>query len=195
MSQNTEFNNFITNWLNKADQIDLADKLSLSPYFDKFFTLYIVYNRLYAEVTFNLARRGRIDISEKTSFPDSTAAKSYVVQFVGSGRLTQTVQDDPRTAKALNEIERLIEDNQFSIKLDMVTGDSQRDQDLELLRPLGSDSKNERATAILDLIYSIRCNMFHGHKGFDKVQIPLLVPTIVLLRHVIELVRDQLDRT
>jgi hypothetical protein len=68
MSLNQDFKDFVRNWLNKADCIVLADS---STYFDKFFTLYVVYNRLYAEVTFTLARAGQIDISKWTSFPDA----------------------------------------------------------------------------------------------------------------------------
>jgi hypothetical protein len=74
----------------------------------------------------------------------------------------------------------------------MVTGNSQRKKDLELLSRLRSNATDDRANAILELIYSIRCNMFHGHKGFNKVQIPLLEPSIVLLRSVIVLLRDEL---
>jgi Uma2 family endonuclease len=46
---------------------------------------------------------------------------------------------------------------------DLVTGNPQRQKDLELLSRLRSTSRDDRANAILELIYSIRCNMFHGH--------------------------------
>jgi hypothetical protein len=189
MSLNQEFKDFVRNWLNKADSIVLAD---LSTYFDKFFTLYVVYNRLYGEVTFTLSRAGQINISNRTSFPDRQAATSYVVKFVGSTRLISTIDNDPEIAHALDRVIKLIERGDFSIQLDMVTGNPQRQKDLELLSRLRSTSRDDRANAILELIYSIRCNMFHGHNGFNKVQIGLLDPSIVLLRRVIVLLSDEL---
>jgi hypothetical protein len=152
MSLNQEFRDFIGNWLNKADRIALTD---LSTYFDKFFTLYVVYNRLYAEMTFTLARAGGVNISKKTSFPDRQAATSYLVQFVGGTRLCGAIDEEPGNANALHTIEQLIEQGVFSIQLDKVNGNSNRTKDLELLGRLRSTSTGDRATAILELIYSI----------------------------------------
>ena len=74
----------------------------------------------------------------------------------------------------------------------MVTGVRQKEQDEDLLRRLRSKSQNTKAEAILDLIYSIRCNTFHGHKGFEGVQTAILSPVIALLRKLIDLLREEL---
>ena len=189
MALNPEFSNFVKDWLTKAEQIQLS---SLATYFDKFFTLYVVYNRLYAEATFTLSRYGQIKITNRTSFPDKYAATSYVLKLIGSANLVTAMTNNPECTTALHKIEALIERNQFSIKLNMVTGKSQRDKDEDLLCRLRDTGKNTKATAILELIYSIRCNTFHGHKGFEGVQVQILGPVIVLLRTLIELVREHL---
>jgi hypothetical protein len=186
---NPEFSRFVTDWLTKADQIQLS---SLATYFDKFFTLYVVYNRLYAEATFSLSRNRQINISHSTSFPDKKAATSYVLRLIGSANLVTAMTNNPECTAAIHQIEALIERNQFSIKLHMVTGERQRDKDEDLLRRLRHTAQNTKAEAILELIYSIRCNTFHGHKGFEEVQVQILAPVIVLLRAVIELIREHL---
>lgn len=185
-----EFQDFYRSWLQKADQYGDAD---LKQCFDKFFTLFVIYNRLYAEVTFNLARAGRIRLRGWYSFPDSTAAKSYVQQYLGSANLLSKLEDNEESKKAIDTISNLVEDGIFNIKLDMVTGNSQRETDLKLLNSLKSTNKWKRAYAILDIIYSLRCNMFHGHKGFNKVQIDILKPTIIILDRIIKGLYEKLS--
>jgi hypothetical protein len=190
MELNPELSRFVSNWLAKADAIQLK---SLEDYFDKFFTLYVVYNRLYAEVTFDLDRRRQINISNKKSFPDREAATNYVLKVVGSTKLITSVTGDSDCAQALREIEQLIEGGKFSIKLNIITGCRQPDEDQNLLSRLrSSTNKSARAQAILDLVYSVRCNTFHGHKGFDEIQIQILGPVIVLLKKIIELTKEAL---
>jgi len=186
---NPEFNKFVKDWLIKAEQIQLS---SLATYFDKFFTLYVVYNRLYAEATFTLSRDGQINISRRKSFPDKDAATSYVLKLIGSANLVTAMTNNPTCTTALDQIEALIERNEFSIKLNMVTGERQQDKDEDLLRRLRDTGRNTKAEAILELIYSIRCNTFHGHKGFEGVQVQILGPVIVLLKTLIELVIEHL---
>jgi hypothetical protein len=190
VSLNFELRNFIENWLTKADKIYLS---SLETYFDKFFTLYVVYNRLYAEATFSLARMGRVDMANKDHFPDVEAATNYILQFLSARYFVSQIIEDKKSDIALKEIVQLIRDESFYIKLDMVTGNKQRNSDLELLEELESENKATKGKAILETIYSIRCNMFHGHKGFEPVQAQILSPVIVLLRKIIDLLKGRLD--
>jgi hypothetical protein len=185
-----EFDEFYKSWLEKAEQYHGDD---LRDYFDKFFTLYILYNRLYAEATFDLARNGKIDLSKRTSFPDSKAAKEYVLQFLGSDKLLSVLEGDLESKRAMETFVSLIEKDRFNIKLDMVYGRPQKDKDLELMKSLGSRSSNKRARAVLDTIYSIRCNMFHSHKGFHQIQIEILRPVTLILRKVVELLYRELS--
>jgi len=186
----TDFQEFYRNWIRKADEYQ---EYTLANCFDKFFTMYVVYNRLYAESTFFLARRKEISIENRKTFPDARAAKEYVLQFIGSANLVEHLECDHNTTEALNTITRLIEEARFHIKLDMISGNGQKEEDIKLLQSLKSDDRGIRAIAILDVIYSIRCNMFHGHKGFQAVQVDILRPVTVLLRKVIEIVYDKLQ--
>lgn len=187
----SEFKTFYKNWLAKAAQDQGND---IGQYFNRFFTLFVVYNRLYAEATFLLARQNQINLSTRKAFPDADAATDYVIQFLRSTWLIDQLEQDAECQKALNRLIQLLESGRFYIKLDMIRGNPQPLEDQELLNRLKSKSKNDRATAILEAIYSIRCNMFHGHKGFNEVQAELLDPIIVILEKVIELLYKKLER-
>ena len=189
MPVSQEFLDFVSSWQHKAEEYNANDMRSC---FDKFFTLYVVFNRIYAEATFSLARRCQVKI--KTSFPDSKAATDYILQFVGANHFVSRIMEDDNSAAALKEITQLIQDERFYIKLDMVTGNRQQHHDAELLTNLESNNIATKAKAILETIYSVRCNMFHGHKGFDEVQIEILRPIIVLLKKTITITLDKLQR-
>jgi hypothetical protein len=179
-----EFQEFVNKWLAKADRYGDAN---LEDLFDAFFTLFVVYNRLYAETTFVLAREGKITIDERKPFPDAKAAKVYVVKYLTANRLVADIDTDPDCKAALDSIIQLLDNNTFSIKLDLIQGNPQPDLDLALLRDLRSADAEARSRAILDVLYSMRCNMFHGHKGFSLVQATILRPATVLLRRVIDI--------
>ena len=63
----------------------------------------MAFNRLYAEATYRLARRGQVKLRER--FPDSQAAQDYVVQFCGAEMLIGAWEDNPPSA--LHEIAQL----------------------------------------------------------------------------------------
>ncbi len=191
MPLSSEFEEFYRRWLEKADDYHGQ---TLNDYFDKFFTLFVLFNRLYAEVTFILYRRDQSNLSKgkKQPFPDAKAAKTYVLQYIGSRNLLSCLDGDADASDALSTIKNLIRDERFYIKLDMMTGNPQPDKDKQLLQDLESRCLEKRGKAILDILYSIRCNMFHGHKGFDKVQVDILRPTVCLLRKIVEVLHVKL---
>jgi hypothetical protein len=190
MTLSPEFEGFYSSWIHKATFSKGDDLRGL---FDKFFTFFVIYNRLYAEATFVLGRKGEIDLSKRTSFPDGEAAKTYVLKYLGSSCLMDRIAASSEATSAIETMRGLLKDGVFHIKLNMVTGDPQPAKDAALLKDLESRSTNARAKAILDLLYSIRCNMFHGHKGFHQVQIKLLLPVVILLRVVIETLHAKLQ--
>lgn len=199
MALSYEFEEFYNNWMAKAAEYGIGE---LRDCFDKFFTLFVVYNRLYAEVTFTLVRAGRIhrlrrDINNlgtmRKIFPDRKAATQYLQQYLGSENIIDHLESDDAAANALNTICNLLDNGRFYIKLDALTGERRRLEDERLLSNLRTTNSGFRASAILDLVYSIRCNMFHGHKSFQGVQIDLLQPVITILEKLIELIFQKLS--
>jgi hypothetical protein len=185
-----EFHDFCHSWLNKADEYTTN---TLQECFDKFFTLFVVYNRLYGETTFVLHRKNIINISRRTAFPDADAAKNYVLQYLGSYSFIDSLANNQATSNAIISLKQLLAGGHFFIKLHMITGKRQRNKDLELLEQLNSKNKNTKAHAILDVLYSVRCNMFHGHKGFDEFQTALLSPCIILLESICRQLLNKLE--
>lgn len=159
--------------------------------FDRFFTSYVAFNRLYAEATYRLARRGQIKLRER--FPDSYAAQDYVIQYCTADRLTRAWEGAANTSAALREITDHLRARRFALKLDPIFGERMPEKDLELLKELESRSRGRRAKAVLEALYSIRCNMFHGQKGFQPVQVQLLRPAILLLESTIDVLYQAID--
>jgi len=188
MALSVELATFCDNWRTKAEAYSSED---IGGAFDRFFTLYVAFNRLYAEATFRLARRGHVKLRDR--FPDSKAAQEYVIQFCGAEALTHAWDGDPNAANALHQIADHLRQGRFALKLDMVSGAMRPEADRKLLASLESASRNRRAHAVLETLYSIRCNMFHGHKEFEPIQIDLLKPAILLLENTTDTLRRALD--
>lgn len=187
MAMSPELRDFCGNWRQKAT--DYGHDVRGA--FDRFFTLYVVFNRLYAEATFRLARKGQAKLQKR--FPDSQASQEYVVQFVTARRLTDAWTGSPEVSTAIAEIADHLRQHQFFLKLDLVTGEQRPNEDADLLVRLESKGRNKRAQAGLEVLYVIRCNMFHGHKGFRPVQLDLLRPALVLLEATIEVLQHALE--
>jgi hypothetical protein len=189
MALSSHFKQFHSRWMAKARR---HNREGLQHCFDRFFTLYVVFNHLYAEATFQLANRGQVQIQNRNRFPDAEAAQEYVVQFLGADRLLQQL-NDPSSQAALLSLQAQVCNGSFNLKLNMTTGEAQPDEDADLCRRLTSTNRNEQAAAILEALYSVRCNLFHGRKGFNPIQRALLDPSNVILERVIEILYRALD--
>ena len=188
MALSGELSEFCRNWRAKAD---LYSPENLRDAFDRFFTLYVVFNRLYAEAAFRLARR---DARKLTQFRDSNASQDGVLQFCTARVLTDAWESNSNTKEALQQIVEHLRDGRFALKLDMVTGDPNPDADRALLAALESRGRTQRAKAGLAALYAVRCNMFHGHKGFDPIQLDLLRLALLVLESTIDVLHRALER-
>lgn len=190
---NLEFNEFYRNWRAKADEYQGNDIRSA---FDRFFTLFVTYNRLYAEATFELARQpgSGVTLDPKRSFPDGKAARLYVGKYLGREHLIDVLEGDQRCAEAIQAIATFLEQGRFFIKLHMIHGTRQPDKDRELLNKFRSRSKSQRAEAVLDFLYSVRINLFHGHKAFRPVQMGVMRPANVLLTRIVDILHERLNQ-
>src|SRR5581483_1371501 len=130
MALSMDMRDFCDEWLRKADSY--SDR-ELRDIFNKAFSLWTVYNRLYCEATFTLAREGTIALSDDKPFPDGKGAKQYGPQFVGDEALLDELEADPECQAAISKIEELIDGHAFNIKLSMPFGEPQRDKDEKLL--------------------------------------------------------------
>lgn len=189
MALSPQLRNFCDSWRRKAAAYASDD---LSDAFDRFFTSYVVFNRLYVEATHRLARRGAVRLGD--AFPDSRAARDYVIQYCSAAVLTRAWEDNAATAEAIRRIAEHLRDRRFALKLDPVTGQRRPDKDRMLAAALESRGRGQRAKGVLEALYAIRCNMFHGQKGFEVAQLALLRPAIVLLESTVEILCGALEQ-
>lgn len=198
MTLNPDFKSLCQRWREKAKQYDSEDIHQL---FDKFFSLYVAYNALYAETAAYLHRKAIKDGKEgykldDENFPDKQAATKYVLDLLTSRGLVQSLEHTEATKEAIAQLKKLFSEEShfhFWICLDPVFGEHQKDKDKELIRMLNSSSADELARAILQLIYQVRCNMFHGRKSVSKVQKELLIPLVTILDKIVDKLYRKLE--
>ncbi|MEI7636246.1 MAG: hypothetical protein WCJ37_03000 [Syntrophus sp. (in: bacteria)] len=182
-----EIERFINQWMNRAQQYT---DTNIDGCYDKFFTLFVVFNRLYAEATFELARRGSINLAPNRPLPDKKGATEYTLEVIGLDNFENLYRSN--LSEPVQTIANLIESERFYIILSSPNGDIQPEKDQALLHDLKSTGKT-RALAILEVMYKVRCNLFHGHKSFHPIQTDLLKPTICILEKIITALRNRLQ--
>jgi hypothetical protein len=192
MALSPEFIDFHDSWSAKANAYD-GDQLQGA--FDKFFTQYVIFNRLYAEATFRYLLSNHIQLP--SYFPDSKGAVEYTLGYIGAQRLNAQLDADPTSRAAIARVIALLSGpvggHQFCIVLDRLRGNPQPAEDAALLNKISSANPSRKCWAVLRFLYAIRCNTFHGHKGFEPVQLEVMKPANTLLRHVTEILFDKLS--
>jgi hypothetical protein len=187
-----EIPQFCQRWLCKADESQKSG--SLSGCFDAFFSYFVTFNRLYGTAYIDLLNKKGGAKTPNDYIPDRKASTTFTAQYIGQSELVSAIEGDQACADALSRIASFIQEGRFYFKLGP-QGQRQPEEDQKLLTKLISKTPSLRAKGILEVIYSIRCNMFHGHKGFDQVQTEVLIPTNIILRKVIELLLAELQRS
>ena len=185
-----ELQSFYTRWLQKAEEYQ---NQNLQDCFDRFFTLFVAYNRLYAELALSLVKRGLVRL-KGSYIPDAQAAKHNIQVYLGTEKISRSLENDIACTEALTSIIDLLERRVFAIKLDRFSGERRIEADSILLEGLKSDKAYQKVYAVLDVIYSIRCNMFHGQKGYNDVQIKILVPVTILLKKIMSLLYEKISQ-
>jgi hypothetical protein len=165
---------FCRHWLEKAAQYDAT---RLEDAFDKFFTLFVAFNRLY----FYAAQ-----VAGQPNVGDRRMATRLFPEVVGHDLLWQRLTDNGGEAD-IRTLQGLIgpDGSFFLISRDADPDANDPERDNELRRLLGSKSHRVVVEAVLEFVYQVRCNMFHGAKGFENRQLQLLQPCLWCLDRVI----------
>lgn len=150
-----------------------VDEDDLYRCFDRFTSLFVVFNRVYTEAGKLLIRRGTVRPHPGRRYaplPDRESATSHIVTFYGEDRLREEISADKKCSKAVDTLVQLIRDQRFYLHEDYTTGLPDIQKDLRLANEAGTYSPK----AVLSLIYQARCNLFHGEKDFEERQRVLL---------------------
>ena len=166
---------FCDRWRAKAQLYRGAE---VADWFDKFFSLWVLFNALYTEVAWRTGNAG---------MADSVAGQDNLLQYLGGRAFIEAFEANPAALAAVADIQTFLTGHVYYFKLDRATGARQPAEDERLLRDFQSNGSNGQGKAILEALYSVRCNLFHGHKGFDPGQVDLLRPMTVILETVIDI--------
>ncbi len=140
-------------WLRKAARYNSS---RLDGAFDKFFTLFVAFNRLYLHTA---------EISGRPDPGDRAMATQLFPQAIGHELLWQKIVRDGGIDD-VQTLARLIGPNGpffLIFSADRHTPDPEKNDDL----------------------YRVRCNMFHGRKGFETRQLQLLPPCLRCLMRIV----------
>lgn len=180
-----QLDQFYGRWREKANEYNSDD---LSNYFDKFFTLFVVYNRIYNVVVAILNEKGELDtlkqqgkIDKRKIEPyDNKAATICVAHFL-HGDLQAIIE---KNQNQIEEFKNIIRNQRFYI--DLKHGHPQREKDLDLLRGLESSDNLLIVESLLKILYKIRCNIFHAEKGYNNEQRLILEPANNCIQNLID---------
>lgn len=165
---------FCLRWLKKASRCS-PDRLDEA--FDRFFTLFVAYNRLYSQLGEVAARPERGDHAQATRVYADIVGRDQL----WTDLLTARLDEDLATIAAM--IGPL---GSFNITFDRASNSPDTVADARLSADLLHGAPPARVDAILELLYQVRCNLFHGRKGFEARQLELLQPCTRCLRSVID---------
>ena len=163
-----DFIDFCSRWIAKAQCYQTDD---LSDCFDKFVTLYILFNSQYNYLTKEDDEDGG----------DRHKATIFIKQFIDCKKFCEI----GTVTVSLQAIIELIGDRVFYLKDEA--------KDSEIVSKMQSSDFEEKIEGILEMIYQVRCNLFHGDKSFVSNQKMILLPCIVILEKINEAVFEYIE--
>lgn len=177
---------FCDRWIAKAEAYRSND---LEDLFDRFFTLFVAYNRFYSAA----AELYRDPLYRRNRFihkGDRREATTVMAEIIGAPRFSEVVQENKEIAASCDAISELLEKRFFFLHSNRETKEPDLVRDDKLVAALRRPS----LLAVLECLYQIRCNIFHGEKEFAPRQAELLIPAITLLEVVVRLSREALHK-
>lgn len=179
-----ETKDFIENWNVKLSEIKNEED-SLKELYDKFVTMFTIYNRYYNEAYYILETNNQL---QKPRYSDYEKATTIVMTFLGS----QTILDTLLKNGNQNDIDACLDLIGKVFNINLANGDPQEETDKQLIINLKSADTEIKTKAVLSLIYNVRCNIIHGYKDFQEHQRLLVEPLINILTSIIGLFKSKL---
>ncbi len=172
----------IENWETKSAQINTQN---LDGLYNKFTTVFTIYNRLYNESFSILKSENKLN---KSNYPDHEKSTILVIEYLGAQNIVDKFSGENQAD--IDGVIELLTNKVFNINLE--NGTPRADMDNQLLINLKSIDINIKSRAILFLIYNVRNNIIHGYKDFQEYQRLILEPIINLLESLIQLYKEKL---
>jgi len=149
----------VKRWVEKANE---NTGLDLNSQIDKFFSFYVAYNIIYS-------------LLSKNKKWDRCSAVNVVAHYIKNETLNTFSENNSTIAEMMQPIKN----GKFYIYTKEDTY-----KDTELISNIEKNINKEES--ILNLLYGMRCNMFHGQKELSEDQLLLLTPANKILDDIIQ---------
>lgn len=161
---------FLLRWEAKGRRYNFKNLVDC---FDGFFTAFVLYNLLYdllcAQNEAEYRYRG-----------DEERATNVARKFLGAA----AIAEDAGIRTNACAIKRLVESGIFYIR--------ESAWDAARIEKLRSNDPEQWSKGLLEIVYKIRCNTFHGRKSFQESQRDILIPCIKILRRLNDMMIEKL---
>jgi len=175
---------FCERWIVKADAYRSDN---LEDLFDRFFTLFVAYNRFYSAAA-ELYRTALEPQQARLLQGDRREATTIMSRLIGQPRFVEAMNESPAVAVACKTIADLLENHHFFLHSVRYT----HAPDIERDNKLAVGLRNFQIFSVLECLYQIRCNIFHGEKEFTPRQAELLGPAVALLETIVQMSKTTL---
>ncbi len=180
------FNEFYNSWWTNKCQNYRGDRLS--DYYDIFFSRFVTFNSLYNTIIYTKENLGLLkrETDKKHKIKergDKQKAITLMSKELTDSQLDILLEKSEIITCVANLI-NIIESEKFVIT--HKAGRQFPEDDLLMLTKLKHIDKEVRYIGILELLYNIRCNLFHGSKGYRLDQIELLKPINEILFYLVD---------
>lgn len=169
-------------WLDKSNQY--AED-SLNRHYDEFFTVFVGYNILYVEASKILVSQGRAKTNKYGGINDGEGATTNIIKFLTAEYLTRELLEATEVKTNIDQLMTQLKSG-FYVR--------NHEWDKKRIDGVSSRTGNRTGKAVLEIIYGIRCNMFHGEKNFEADQKNILISSTIILRKVNELIFQRLKQ-
>jgi|LSQX01.3.fsa_nt_gb hypothetical protein len=169
---------FFANWMQKGDP-----KSQRTSKFDLFFANYVLYNAIYS-----CARPPR-----RPPKPGGRRGGERKLAVDTALRLlgAEAIANDEIIQSSVRTIVWMMKNEQFHLVAPYTEDATNWDSDL--LERLESDCPERYADGVLEMIYQVRCNLFHGEKAYRNFQEVFLRPCVAIIRRVNEMIMELVD--
>jgi hypothetical protein len=178
---------FCKRWLEKANDYD--DRC-VNDLFDKFFSLFVAYNKLCSYLVLTLK-------DPDNPNGDRDKAIKHFSKAVGHERIWHAVSSGSGSTD-ISRLRILIADGGeffLFVKKGTLGLESDKERNGCLYNSLASIDTEKKVEAILEYLYLVRCNIFHGDKNLHKKQIKIMQPSTRCLERIVRLGLEKLGES
>lgn len=186
----TNFNEFYNSWW--TDKCLNYKGTKLSDYYDIFFSRFVTFNSLYNTIIYTKEKIGLLEkkTNKKNKIVDRQD-KEKATTLMSKELLDSDLEiffSKPKIIKSINDLIDILEYKKFVIT------HTYPDDDLLIFAKLKNTDKREKYLGLLELLYNVRCNMFHGSKGYEQDQITLLKPINEIILHIVNFTYNSFEK-